>query len=142
VIVVEFHTSNDEVPSGPDVELDAVLRRARPRPDATWVRETQRRLLPGMAETSRRSWWRLRPVAIGAVCSLTLVVTALAFVGGGPLGHGGGDEARATQECRTVFVTKVEPIGEVRRGADGSVEVQTVHRPVSRQRVTCRSASR
>jgi hypothetical protein len=120
-----------------DAELDALLRRARPQPDADWMLATRERLLPDVA-SAPRVWWRMRPAAVGATLGLAATITAIALVGGGPLGGGGGDDARATQECRTVYVTKVEPLGEVRRQADGTVEVQTVQRPVTREQRDCR----
>ncbi len=131
------HASSDPVPL--DAELDALLRAARPQPDAAWMQATRDDLLPERAARRGISGWvRVRPVTVGATLGLAAVISAVALVGGGPLGGGGGDDARARQECRTVYVTKVEPTGELRRQADGTVEVQTVQRPVTREVRDCR----
>lgn len=133
---MDHHVDRHDAPEPADAELDALLRAARPQPDPAWVLRTREQLLAAPAPA--RSWWRVRPVTVGATLGLAAVISAAALVGGGPLGGGGGDDARATQGCRTVYVTQVEPLGEVRRQADGSVEVQTVQRPVTRERRVCR----
>lgn len=133
---MDHHTAPDDAPL--DAELDALLRANRPQPDPAWMLATRERLIPEAPARAGWSWRGLRPVTIGATLGLAGVITAVALVGGGPLGNGGGDDARAKQDCRTVYVTKVEPSGEVRRQADGTVEVQTVQRPVTREVRDCR----
>jgi hypothetical protein len=133
---VDPHDSPDDVPV--DAELDALLRSVRPQPDPAWTRATRERLLPEAPVRAGWRWRSVRPVTVGATLGLAAVITAVALVGSGPLGGNGGDDARAKQECRTVYVTKVEPSGEVRRQADGTVEVQTVQRPVTREVRDCR----
>lgn len=131
------HVSSHDAPL--DAELDALLRATRPAPDPAWVLETRERLLPATERRmGLRGWLRVRPVTVAATLGLAGVISAVALVGGGPLGGNGGDDARAREECRTVFVTKVEPSGELRRQADGTVEVQTVQRPVTREVRDCR----
>lgn len=132
---VEPHDPHTTDPSI-DRELDALLRRTRPQPDPAWIQSTRDALLPERA-VATRAWWRPRPVAIAATIGLAATLTVAALSGGGPLGGAGGDEARAVRECRDVYVTQVEPLGEVRRRADGTVEVQTVERPVTRVQREC-----
>lgn len=134
---MDSHIPSDDAPL--DAELDALLRATRPQPDPAWMVDVRDRLLPEQAARGGRlGWLRVRPVVVAATLGLAGVISAAALVGGGPLGGGGGDDARARQECRTVYVTKVEPSGELRRQADGTVEVQTVQRPVTREVRDCR----
>ncbi|MFT4034155.1 MAG: hypothetical protein QM679_01105 [Patulibacter sp.] len=119
-----------------DAELDALLRAARPAPSLAWRAATRRALLPERA-ARRRFIPQMRPAAAWATAGLGAVVAAVALAGGGPL-NSSDDAARATTGCHTVYVTKVAPVGELRRGADGVVRVETAQRPVVTAEQRCR----
>lgn len=115
-----------------DREVELLLASGRPVPSTAWAAETGRRLLPVRA--SARVRWR--PV-LGTAGALGLVLFGATLAGGGPLGSN-DDAARAKPGCDVVYVTRVEPVGEVRRQPDGSVRVETTRRPVPRAIERCR----
>ncbi len=120
---------NDDV----DDALVALLRRARPEPEAGWSRATERGLFAA-AERRRRE----RLTAFGAAGGLALAVIVAGLAGGGPLAIDGGDAAKAKPGCETVYETRVESVGQVVKRADGKVVVQSTKAPVQRQVERCK----
>jgi hypothetical protein len=93
-----------------DARLEMLLGRSRPIPRAAFLHELEQRLLPGGGPARVR---RLRrPVFAGAAAATGLAAAALvlALAGGGPLAPGGGDDSRASQDCRFVTVEKRERV--------------------------------
>ncbi len=117
-----------------DDATEALLRAARPAPGLGFAGELERNLFP------QRTRLRDRRLFAGFATATALASAFLVFslVGGGPLAPSGGDDARAKGDCMTVYVTKVEPAGEVVRRADGTVTVETARKPVTRAVERCR----
>ncbi|MBJ7473403.1 MAG: hypothetical protein JHD16_18995, partial [Solirubrobacteraceae bacterium] len=116
-----------------DVALEALLRRARPEPDAGWTRATERGIF---AAVERRR--RERMTAIGAGTGLALTVLVASLAGAGPLALDGGDAAKAKPGCEVVYETRVESVGQVVQRPDGKVVVESRKEPVQREVTRCR----
>lgn len=116
-----------------DDALAALLRRARPEPEAGWSRATERGLFAA-AERRRRE----RITAFGAAGGLALTVFVASLAGAGPLATDGGDAARAKPGCTTVYKTQVESVGQVVKRADGKVVVESTKAPVQRAVTRCK----
>ena len=120
-----------------DPELDALLRRSRPTPDAWWLRDLEAQLLP---DPSRR-WarWRLPHVRVAAAfaAGLAMLLVALTLAGVGPLGDQTRD-VRADEDCHMTLVTKTERVPVLRDGADGSPHVVYERQRVQRYVRRCR----
>lgn len=114
-------------------EFVALLRAAAVDPSTEWRQATERTLI--VAPQNRRARLRASVLTAGG---LAAVFAAVSLTGGGPLAPGGGDAARAKPGCITVYVTRVEPLGQLRRQADGSLSVETVRQPVTRPVQRCR----
>lgn len=124
----------DVTPNPADEQaVEALLRAAAPAPSPAWVHETERALLPQRSVAVRR--WL--PVGITAA-GLAAVVFGVSLAGGGPLASSGGDAAKAKPGCTVSYVTRVQPQGELRQQRDGTVQVETVRRPVTHRVVHCR----
>jgi hypothetical protein len=116
-----------------DPALEALLRAAAPELEVQWRHDTERRLLAHHGRSTGR--WGVLAAATGG---LAVVLAGVTLAGGGPLASSGGDAARAKPGCTTVYVTRAEPLGQVRRQADGSVKVETVRQPVTSAVERCR----
>lgn len=145
-------------PGGPgERDYEELLRRAQPEAPVAWRHETERALFgdgaPAKAGAGRRwfggratdgkrsgatGWQARRGVFAAAVGGLAAVVLGVSLAGGGPLASDGGDDARAKPGCTTVYVTEMQPAGELLRGADGKVRVETTQQPVTREVERCR----
>lgn len=121
-----------EQPGG-DRAIEDLLRAASPAPASAWVHDTERHLLPARGASRAHRWVPFAATAGG----LAAVVFGISLAGGGPLASSGGDAAKAKPGCSISYITRVAPQGEVRRQADGSVQVETVRRPVTRRVVHC-----
>lgn len=112
---------------------EALLRAARPAPSLVFSGELERELFA----TRRR--WREHPAIAGLAGATALASAFLGFslAGGGPLASTGGSSATADEHCRTVYVTKVEQVGELVRKPDGTVTVETTREPVTREVERC-----
>jgi hypothetical protein len=116
-----------------DPELEALLERARPRPDPAFVRATEARLLP-----QRRSR-RMPALRVGAAVAggFAALAFGLSLAGVGPLGD--GDPAvRAQDNCRNVTVTKVERVPRLVVAEDGTPRIVYSRKPVTRVERRCR----
>ena len=119
-----------------EAELDSLLRRERPKPDASWVCGLEERLLPPQPRGDalcRRPHLRLG-MAMAAVFAAFLF--ALSLAGAGPLG---GDDAdvRAEENCRMVPVAVVESVPSIREGTSGAPEVVYRRELVQRYQRRC-----
>lgn len=123
------HNPNDDAVDA----LEALLRRARPEPEAGWSRATERGLFAA-AERRRRE----RVTAFGAATGLALTFFVAGLAGAGPLATDGGDPAKAKPGCTTVYETKVESVGQVARRPDGKVVVESTKEPVQRAITRCK----
>ncbi len=118
-----------------DDAFEALLRRARPEPDAGWSRATERGIFAAL-ERRRRE----RMTAYGAGAGLALTILFASLAGAGPLALDGGDSAKAKPKpgCVTVYETRVESVGQVVQRADGKVVVESRKEPVQREVERCR----
>jgi hypothetical protein len=102
------------------------------------VHELEQRLLPAREPTRAR---RLRhPLFAGAATATGLASAALvlALAGGGPLAPGGGDDSRASEDCRFVTVEKRERVPQIVLNRDGQPSVRYRVQLVERQVKRCR----
>lgn len=123
------------MPAPRDVDVpepERLLRAAAAVPDPEFVSALEARLLP----QQRRGVPRAAGVAT-ALGVVTVAVVAASLADAGPLAPSGGDAARARPGCELVYVTEVAPVGEVVRGADGVVRVETIERPAVRAVERC-----
>jgi hypothetical protein len=100
-----------------DRATEARLIAVWPAADPAWVQALEERLLPA----PRARAWRLRRLSLGLAFALGLAVLAagLSLAGVGPFaGRSGSVSAR--DDCRTVAITRVEPVPTLVTGADGT----------------------
>src|ERR1700712_662844 len=129
--VLELDVPHD--PANDDLELEALLRHARPTPNTRWEADLERTLFARRASRARRY------VVIGAAATgLAGVIAVASLAGAGPLASHGGSGAQAGAHCTTLYDTRVQPVGELVRTAGGSVVVRTTHKPVTHQHTACR----
>ena len=119
-----------------DPELDSVLRRNAPAPDADWVAGLERRLLP--TRTARAFVWRLPHVRLGAAfaAGLAALLVALALAGVGPLG-GKSSNVNAKDDCKLVRVSRIERVPVIVEAPSGDSVVYRNQR-VQRWERRCR----
>jgi hypothetical protein len=105
-------------------DIDALLRRNRPEPDAAWVRVTGERLFP-----ARKA--RVPALALGGAfaAAVALVATVLALAGVGPLGGGTGP-VEAKDDCRTVTVNRMQRVPSIVDSRSGAPRVVMTRKPV------------
>jgi hypothetical protein len=118
--------------------LELLLERSRPIPRAAFVHELEQSLVPGREPASSR---RLRrPLFAGAAAATGLACAALvlALAGGGPLAPEGGDNSRASQECRFVTVEKRARVPQIVVDQDGRPSVRYHVQRVERRVKRCR----
>ena len=116
-----------------DRATEAVLIARWPAADPGWVQALEERLL-APAPVPRARVWPLRRLGLGLAFALSLavLVACLSLAGVGPFsGRSGSVSAR--DDCRTVTITRVEPVPTLVTGREG--EPQLVYR---QQRVTHR----
>jgi hypothetical protein len=120
-----------------DPELDSLLRRNRPTPDAGWVTALEGRLLP--ERRHRLAPWRLPHVRLGAAVAagFATLFVALSLAGLGPFG-GNAADVRAKEDCRMVRITVVESVPSIRTGSDGKPQVVHRRERVQRYERRCR----
>lgn len=114
--------------------LAELLAASRPRPDAGWVRATER----GVFTAVRRRRRAERRTVFGAGLGLAATLLVVTLAGGGPLAIDGGAPATAKPGCKAVYETRVESVGEVVQQDGGAVVVRSTKRPVQRQINRCR----
>jgi hypothetical protein len=116
-------------------DLARVLRATRPQPSDAYVSETERALLgrPARPADGRRIF-----AALGFSGGLAAVLLVAGLTGGGPLAPGGNEQVRAIQDCQTVLTTRIQPVREIVKQADGSTVVVTREQPVARVVRRCR----
>jgi hypothetical protein len=121
-----------------DALLELLLQRSRPVPRAAFVHELEQRLLPAREPTRARLL--RRPLIAGAATATGLASAALvlALAGGGPLAPGGGDDSRASEDCRFVTVEKRERVPQIVLDRDGQPSVRYRVQLVERQVKRCR----
>jgi hypothetical protein len=121
-----------------DDRLELLFQRSRPVPPAAFVHELEQRLLPECEPTRARRFRSPLFAGGAAATGLASAALVLALAGGGPLAPGGGDDSRASEDCRFVTVKKRErvPLIVVDRDGQESVRyrVQLVERRVKRCR--------
>lgn len=120
-----------------DPELEALLRSARAEPSDSFVAATERRLL-GRPRRERHRRRTTPGAALGLSGALAAVMLAAGVIDSGPLSLGGTDEVHGRESCRQVQVTRVQRVGELVRGADGTATVVMHKRPVTRTVTRCR----
>jgi hypothetical protein len=124
-----------------DQEIDAVMRRSRPVPDARWVGELEQGLLPTLLPTRIPSvaLFRLPHFRLGAVVAagLAALLLALGLAGVGPLG-GQAHTVRAKDDCEKVQVTRVERVPIIVVGRNGKERLVTQPQQVRRYESRCR----
>ena len=99
-----------------DRATEARLIAVWPAADPGWKEALEERLLP----PARARTWQLRRLGLGLAFALGLAVLAagLSLAGVGPFaGRSGSVSAR--DDCRTVAITRVEPVPTLVTGADG-----------------------
>jgi hypothetical protein len=121
-----------------DARLELLLERSRPVPRAAFVHELQQRHLPER-EPARAKLFR-RPLFAGgaAAAGLACGAVVLALAGGGPLAPGGGDDSRASDDCRFVTVKKRERVPRIVLDRDGQPSVRYRVQLVERRVKRCR----
>jgi hypothetical protein len=100
-----------------DRAIERVLIAAWPAADPAWVQALEERLL---APATPARAWTVRRLGLGLAFALGLAVLAagLSLAGVGPFaGRSGSVSAR--DDCRTVAITRVEPVPTLVTGADG-----------------------
>lgn len=118
-----------------DPQLDALLTRTTASPSVDFESSLERRLFPAGERRVRARRFAGLAVASGG---LAAVVVAAGLAGSGPLANHGGTAAKAKPGCTTVYVAKVQPVGQVVKRGDGSVTVETTRRPVFHAEQRCR----
>lgn len=120
-----------------DLEIEAMMARARPRPPELFIEGLERRLL-GRPERKRVRPGRSRTLLAGLGLTGVLAATAFALglAGAGPVSLG-ESEVRAIDTCTTVVVRRPERIGVVEQGRDGKPVVVQRVQLVSRLVMRC-----
>lgn len=110
-----------------DLEIEAMLARARPRPTEPFIEDLERRLLGRpQHQSARLGRGRGLFAGLGLAGVLAAAVVALGLAGAGP-GSLGGTEVRAIETCTSVVVRRPERIGVLEQRGDGQpVVVQRV----------------
>ena len=121
-----------------DAPLELLLQRSRPVPRAAFVHELEQRHVP--ERKPARAKLLRRPLFAGGATAagLASVALALALAGGGPLAPGGGDDSRASQDCRFVTVEKRERVPRIVVDQDGQPSVRYREQLVERRVKRCR----
>jgi hypothetical protein len=118
-------------------DLERVLRTGRPVPPPDFVAGLERTLIPPRPRTDRVRM-RVGIAGLGFAFALAAMAIALGATGLLPMQVGGGSDAEAERDCRTVIVERRERVPSFARDADGELVVryhtQTVSRPVRRCR--------
>jgi hypothetical protein len=115
-------------PEDTEPELDALLRAHRPRPDATWVRATEDRLLPRGRRRRLTAPVRLGTALAGGLATLVLT---LSLAGTGPFPRG-DDAVQADDACHRVAVLRLERVPALVAGTRGVPKV-VYHRQLVRR---------
>jgi hypothetical protein len=121
-----------------DARLELLLQRSRPVPRAAFVHEAEQRLLPEREPAGARRL--IRPLFAGAAAATGLACAAvvLGLAGGGPLAPGGGEDSRASQDCRFVTVEKRARVPRIVVDRDGQPSVRYHVQLVERRVKRCR----
>jgi hypothetical protein len=120
-------------------EVERMLRKACPTPDARFRAGLERRLL---ARGRRRlpAWPRLtgRPLLAGGLVAVAMASLVLAFslAGIGPVAP--TDDVRGSTDCRYVIVQRPGRVAEVVIGADGKPRLETRVRTLELRVKRCR----
>ena len=118
-------------------DLERLLRAGRPVPPPDFVAGLERTLIPPRPRTDRVRM-RVGIAGLGFAVALAAMAIALGAAGLLPIQVGGGSDAEAERDCRTVIVERRERVPSFARHADGELVVrfhtQTVSRPVRRCR--------
>jgi hypothetical protein len=118
-------------------DLERLLRTGRPVPPPDFVAGLERMLIPPRPRTDRVRM-RVGIAGLGFAFALAAMAIALGATGLLPMQVGGGSDAEAERDCRTVIVERRERVPSFARDADGELVVryhtQTVSRPVRRCR--------
>ena len=118
-------------------DLERLLRAGRPVPPPDFVAGLERTLIPPRPRTDRVRM-RVGIAGLGFAFALAAMAIALGAAGLLPIQVGGGSDAEAERDCRTVIVERRERVPSFARHADGELVVrfhtQTVSRPVRRCR--------
>ena len=118
-------------------DLERLLRAGRPVPPPDFVAGLERTLIPSRPRTDRVRM-RVGIAGLGFAFALAAMAIALGAAGLLPIQVGGGSDAEAERDCRTVIVERRERVPSFARHADGELVVrfhtQTVSRPVRRCR--------
>lgn len=126
----------DPDPQHEDERAAGWLVRSRPAPSDEFVDRLERELC-GAPEPRRAR--RMRPLfaGLGLSGALAAAVVVVALAGGGPLSTD-GEDPRAREDCTTEQVRTTEQEGQLVQRADGTVEVVTTEKPVTREVTRCR----
>jgi hypothetical protein len=117
-------------------EAEALLRRARPEPDADVIVAMEHRLLAAPVRRRHRRV-RLAFAGLGFASVLAAVLVTAGLAGVQPW-TAGDDRAGADQQCRTQTVTATTPEGKIVRGTDGRPRVVTTPQVTTREVTRCR----
>jgi hypothetical protein len=120
-----------------DRATELVLIAVWPPADPAWVQALEERLL-APAPAARARAWRLRRFGLGLAFALGLAALAagLSLAGVGPIaGRSGSVSAR--DDCRTVAITRVEPMPTLITGADGKPRLVYRDGPVTHRVRRC-----